>query len=172
MAFTSSALGRAVLGRFALGGLGSSGPAPVTFPILGAYSQTTLESPICWSGPGLAMYRDNTGPIAAQFLFQGAPIDLTGCALWFTAKYRQGWQAASDASAFLQFSTGAGTVLVTSPATLGQATATITPAMTAVLAGPAVFTYDWKLVDSYGNVTTTELSTLVVTPDVTRSGDP
>lgn len=119
----------------------------------------------------LIVYRDNTRVVTMTATLNGAPVDLTGAQLWFTVKYKNTWKTDPDSAALFQLSTGAGTVTIQSPPTNGIATATILPSMTKALLQDAQFTYDWKVLDAVGNITTLEVGTLLVLSDVTRAGN-
>jgi hypothetical protein len=117
------------------------------------------------------MSRGDTLQLAIQVLQDnGAPQNLTGFTVWFTAKYTVYDADLRSVFALDNISPGGnGGVVLTFP-TIGEFTVT----------GPAVATqgfpdgvvtlvYDVQVEDASGNLTTVETGTLAVNPDVTRS---
>jgi hypothetical protein len=94
----------------------------------------------------------------------GAPIDLTGRAITFTAK-----RSREDATPLLQKTVGNGIALLTqSGGTLGQCVVSIVPADTTSLPRwSSVLYYDVWLVDAGGQQHQTEDGLLLVEPSIT-----
>ncbi|KKL94072.1 hypothetical protein LCGC14_1868340 [marine sediment metagenome] len=95
----------------------------------------------------------------------GAPLDLTGLVLWFTAKRRH---TDPDQAAAFQLSSAAGGISITD-AVNGKAEMSIQPGDTSKLpASRTVLVWDLQVVDGSGNPCTPEWGSLTVIPDVTR----
>ncbi len=101
----------------------------------------------------------------------GAPLDLTGAKIWFTAKNNY---VDPDIRAVIALDSdtvsGNGAVTILTPATSGQARIDINPIATrAQPDGVVKLVYDVQVKDAAGFVTTVENGTLTIIPDVTRS---
>jgi hypothetical protein len=110
----------------------------------------------------LTMVRGDTYSFDIAVLQNGAPFNLTGCTLLFTAKYN-----VRDASPFFQRSSVTGGITVTN-ATGGLATVAFTPSNTTPLALHIYdLPYDIQVTDGSGNIYTPIRGILRVLPDVT-----
>lgn len=95
---------------------------------------------------------------------QGAPVDLTGAGVWWTAKRRH---LDADDDAVIRKTVGAG-ITVTNPAG-GLATVDLVPADTAGLGNSVALWWDLQVKDGAGKVRTLAAGRLVVNADVTRA---
>lgn len=103
----------------------------------------------------LWMYRGNSAVISLSVVFDGAPVDITGCTLTFRA-------TCASPAASLEGSTSDGSVTITN-GPLGTAIFTITPSMTSGFPNSNfVMTYQWVLVDLTNKTTTLEEDTLAI----------
>lgn len=101
----------------------------------------------------------------------GAPLDLTGAKIWFTAKNNY---VDFDSLAVIALNTatasGNGAITILTPATSGNARVDINPIATRAQPDGAVkLVYDVQVKDASGFVTTVESGTLTIIPDVTRA---
>lgn len=109
------------------------------------------------------MYRGDTVSLLASVVANGAVYDITGAAIYFTAKWNY---TDEDGSAVFQKSIGSG-ISVTS-AVNGRFTVTISPTDTSSLPnGKHQLLWDCQMVTSQGSIYTLASGYLVVYPDVT-----
>lgn len=94
----------------------------------------------------------------------GTPVNLTGAAVWFTAKLR-----ASDPDSKAVIAKTLGQGIAVTNASQGQARITLSPGDTASLSAPISLSYDVQVKQTDGTVTTVESGALLVTADVTRA---
>lgn len=92
----------------------------------------------------------------------GAPLDLTGTSIWFTAKRKL---KDADENAIAQKTLGAG--ITVTDAEAGEALVTLDPADTAALTKETTLYCDVQVVEASGRVTTVASGTLTIELDVT-----
>jgi len=96
----------------------------------------------------------------------GAPLDITGAKIWFTAKNNY---VDPDNQAVIALDTVSGGVAITD-AVRGLARVDVPPLATRSFPdGPVKTVYDVQIKDAAGIVTTVESGTLKVWPDVSRA---
>lgn len=109
------------------------------------------------------MYRGDTVTLNIVVSASGAVFPLTGCQMWFTAKWTY---ADPDISAIFQKIIGSG-ITITNPI-LGMATVVISPTDTSGLPPSKILlVWDCQVEDASGNVFTVASGNLIITPDVT-----
>jgi hypothetical protein len=111
----------------------------------------------------LSMTRGDDRTLDLAVTFDGAPVDLSGAQLWWTAKMRH---LDTDADAVIRKSSADGITVV--DAAGGLATVAIKPEDTATLPGSNALWWDLQ-VKSGGLVHTIAKGRLVVNADVTRT---
>jgi hypothetical protein len=117
----------------------------------------------------LTIVRGDTKKWTITIARNGVAVDLTGAYIWFTAK--NSVKDEDDKSLIALVSkvpNMQGSIVVSSPATLGIATMTINPAATDFITPPVNLQYDVQLEEADGTLTTVAVGYLQVTPDVTR----
>ena len=103
----------------------------------------------------LAMTRGDTAKLQVAFTLAGRPENTTGASVVFTA---------TDGTHTVTHSTTDGGVVLGAPSS-GLATVTFLPGDTASFPdSPVTLSYRVVIVDAFGNKTTTESGTLLVTP--------
>lgn len=111
------------------------------------------------------IWRGDTELFTATITESGAPVDITGCSLKFTAKRSL---ADSDADAVFQRATGGSGIAITNgPGGIAQIA--IASSNTSSLTVPTLCYCDLQLVDTFGNVSTTATGTILIKVDVTRT---
>lgn len=110
-------------------------------------------------------YRGDTFSLSLSFTLDAVAYDLTGATVWFTIKST--YAALLDTTALVQKSTGNGITNVSAPA--GTAVLVASAADMNTLPVNRKLLYDIQIVDSTGKVYTTELGTITILPEVTRS---
>jgi carbon monoxide dehydrogenase subunit G len=111
----------------------------------------------------LAMTRGDDRSLVVTLSSAGAPVDLTGAAIRFTAKYRH---SDLDADAVISKATGAGVTIT--DAVAGVVTVEIAAADTDNLVGDTTLVWDVQ-VTLNGKVRTLAGGKLRVAPDVSRT---
>lgn len=113
----------------------------------------------------IIMFRGNTRRIQMPVMRDGAPLDISGGTLIFTAKYGD---RDNDDQAVFQLTTVPGEGIEVEDPASGVAIATIDRIHTIHLANAKILLrYDWQLEEADGTVTTLEVGTLTVMPTVT-----
>jgi hypothetical protein len=115
----------------------------------------------------ISMIRGDTASFSGTVMRAGAPVNLTGAKLWFTAKRSR---SDLDEAAVIKKDTVLGGVVILSP-TSGTYRVTILPADTSSLTYTIQLFYDVQLLEPDGTVTTIESGTLEVdaSRDITRA---
>lgn len=107
--------------------------------------------------------RGDTIDLEVTVTRDGAPVDLTGADLWFTAKLKV---KDADVDAVAQKTVGSG--ITVTDAVNGEALITLDPADTDGLTKETTLYCDVQLVEASGRVTTVASGTLTILRDVTR----
>lgn len=111
------------------------------------------------------IYRGDTPTFNVAVTWGGEVFPLTGCSMWFTAKYAY---ADDDADAVFQKTIGDG-ITVTN-AGCGEAEITLSSSDTSSLSSSKVMlVYDLQIRNAEGKIYTVAYGNIVVLPDVTRS---
>jgi hypothetical protein len=125
--------------------------------------------PVYRSKTDRSMYRGDTFQIAMVIVDEctGSPIDIAGWTIRFTAKFAI---PNPDAQAGMrQDNQAVGGVTIVTP-TMGEVLIAVQPIVTRGYPDGDVFLmYDVQVTDGEGVITTVELGTLTVCPDVTRA---
>lgn len=117
----------------------------------------------------LTIVRGDTKKWTITIARNGVAVDLTGAYLWFTAKNSvsdtddQALVALVSAVPNMQ-----GSIVISTPASLGTAIMTFNPAATDFITPPVNLQYDVQLEEADGTLTTVAVGYIQVTPDVTR----
>jgi hypothetical protein len=114
----------------------------------------------------LLITRGDTPTFNIAVTLSGAVYDLTGCTIWFTAKFDY---ANTDAQAVFQRSTLNGGIVITNgPQGLAQANLLSTD--TSALANTkTMLLWDCQVKSALGQIYTVAKGNLIVEPDVTRT---
>ncbi len=119
----------------------------------------------------LQVFRDLTTNKLTSWPINGAPPGnvahpITGYTMWFTAKW---YYTDPDNRAVSQL-TNATAAITFTEATTGKALVTMPALATRAFPdGPVTLVYDVQVMDTDGNISTTEAGTILVTPDCTRA---
>jgi hypothetical protein len=111
--------------------------------------------------------RGDTNQFDVTVTRNGVVFNITGCTLWFTAKYQDSDPDPGVCQVSTSGPNAAGSIIMTDPVT-GKAQITLNPAATSSLINSnQLLTYDLQLKDGTGKVSTVTEGTLLVSADVT-----